>query len=217
MTGEPDEPVPDPHDGERDLAGQDPPSLTMPPWIPILIGAAIVAIAAVAVYTGLHYRQPSLNPAYSNRRSNPSAAVPEDQGAPGEPQPGASRILHGSSGENVPMPSTDPTTQHSRIRISGGGSGGVTSSFHTSVRRGLLLKVDPSEAMVYINDQPIGTAQQFSNEDEAYEFADPGNFTVRLVAPGFQDAVFQVTADPEAKDELGVIDTKLQRTKPGSP
>ena len=89
----------------------------------------------------------------------------------------------------------------------------MTSSFHASVRRGLLLKVDPPDAMVYINEQPIGTAQQFSNEDEAYEFADAGNFTIRIVAPGYADAVFQVTADPDAKEEMGVIDTKLQRAK----
>ncbi|MFN2443557.1 MAG: hypothetical protein ABR517_12805, partial [Thermoanaerobaculia bacterium] len=64
----------------------------MPRWVPLLIGAVLVVIAALAVYTGVRYRGGPIGRAFERATAT---VTPPEGGPPGEPQPGASRVMHG--------------------------------------------------------------------------------------------------------------------------
>src|SRR5438105_15938858 len=89
-------------------AGSAPPDETaeetpvMPRWVPAVIGLVLVAMAALAVYTGLRYRNPTL--ANGIIRSRRAPRTTNGGGPPGEPGPGASLVLPGESGDNAPSP-----------------------------------------------------------------------------------------------------------------
>src|SRR5258706_504665 len=62
----------------------------LPRWVPTLIGAVLVTLAALAVYTGVRYRNPTL--ADGIIRSKRSTTAVTGGGPPGEPGPGASLV-----------------------------------------------------------------------------------------------------------------------------
>jgi len=179
----------------------------LPRWVPTLIGVVLVVLAALAVYTGVRYRNPTLaDGVIHSKRANPA---PTGGGPPGEPEPGASLVFPGDSGDNAPTAS-DAVTGRARATISGG-KGGVTSAVRLWARRGMMTAVVPEEAMIYVNDLPIGEARQFNTANEVYDFPAPGSYTVRIVAPGYKERVFVVTAADNATDEIAKIDVKLAR------
>ena len=180
----------------------------LPRWVPALIGVVLVILAALAVYTGLRYRNPTLADGIIRPKRPNTAATGE--GPPGEPGPGASLVFPGESGDNAPTAS-NAVTGRARATISGGGTGGVSTAVRLWARRGMLANVVPDDAMIYINDLPIGEAKQFNTPDEVYDFPAPGSYTVRIVAPGYKDRVFVVTAADNAQDEVARIDVKLTR------
>jgi hypothetical protein len=187
---------------ERDFA-QD--AAPMPRWVPIAIGVVLVTLAALAVITGLRYRDQTLvNIVQPRQRTvRPNAPAP-----PGEPEPGASLMFPGDAA-NVP-PAHEPVAGSSRAEISGG-RGGVATTMKLWARRGMQMNVTPPDAVVYVNDVAIGQASQFDSEDKEYDFAEPGSYTVRLVAPGFKERTFIVTAEDNAKQEVARIEAKLER------
>ena len=191
MTNHP--PVP-PRGGERDAIDDPAP---MPRWVPIAIGIVLVTLAALAVLTGLRYRDQTLVRIVQphQRTMRPTAPAP-----PGEPEPGASLLFPGDAA-NVPP---------SRAEITGGvaGANGVT---RMSARRGLRTNVKPPDAVVYVNDVAIGQASQFDSEDEEYDFAAPGNYVVRFAAPGYKERLFIVTAEDNAQQEVARIEVNLQK------
>ena len=90
MTEEPRPPAPD----EPSLRPAPEEAPLMPPWVPALIGVVLVAMAALAVYTGIRYRSPTLaNAVVTPRR--PARAMTGGSGPPGEPEPGASLVFPG--------------------------------------------------------------------------------------------------------------------------
>jgi hypothetical protein len=193
--------VPDPAEPEADDVDEQP--TPMPSWVPVLIGALLVVLAGSAVYTGLRYRNDdSLTSQVRPRRDRGMTAAP-----PGEPAAGASLVLHGESGENTPTANT-PVTGEARAVISNG-PGGVQSTIRIWARRGMVLDVVPDNAMVYVNTVLIGEASQFDTPDEIYDFAEPGSYTVRIVAPNGHEKTFIVTAATEAKQEIARISVKL--------
>jgi len=200
-----------PDEGERlpppEAGSEDVPVPSMPPWIPALIALVLVALGALAVYTGLRYRSGRVDRPLTPKQ-RPVTSV-EQGGAPGEPQAGASRILHGEAGENVPLAAAAEPGRP-RVTITGGGVAGVSTTIRYSARRGMVLQIDPADAAVYVNDQAMGPARQFSGPDEVYEFAEEGKFTVRLVAPNFRDEIFVVTADPAAREEVVTVRRNMQ-------
>jgi hypothetical protein len=181
----------------------------LPRWVPALIGAVLVIIAAFAVYTGLRYRNPTLADGIIRPKRTPATAT-MGGGPPGEPGPGASLVFPGESGDNAPTAS-EAVTGRARATISGGGTGGVTAAVRLWARRGMNTNVVPDDAMIYINDLPIGEAKQFNAPDEVYDFPAPGSYTVRVIAPGYKERVFVVTAAENAQDEVARIDVKLAR------
>lgn len=181
--------------------------MRLPRWVPLTIGIVLVSIALLAVYTGLTYRSQGLG--RTLRRLPMVNRIQDRGGAPGEPEPGASRIIHGEAGDTIPLPHSEPPFE-TRVAISGG-KDGVVPSIRLSARRGIIVKVDPSDAVVYVNDKPMGTAAQFSTPDQAFEFAEEGVFTIRLVAPGFREYEYVVTTDPHAETEVAVLEVKLAR------
>lgn len=194
---EPPDPIGDADADSGEAESDEPEPLDLPAWIPSMIGIVLVAMASLAVYTGLHGRSRplSLSPhAVSN--PEPASGLAES-GAPGEPQAGASRVVHGAMGETVPEPADNELSDGENLMA----------------RRGMLLHVLPEDAVVQVNDQPIGQAIQFRAREEAYEFADPGDYRIRLTAAGYEDAVYVVTADETAPDELVVIEARLVRKK----
>ena len=191
-----------------DSAPLEPEVPPLPRWIPALIASVLVLLGGLAVYTGLQYRTARVDRPVGQRK----IATPpvERAGAPGEPQAGASHVLHGEMGENVPQPA--PTdTQSSRVTIAGGSGSAVSTTIRYSARRGMLLKIEPQDASVYVNNQAMGAASQFNEPEEVYEFAEEGKFTVRLVAPTFVDETFVVNADPAAGDEVVTIRRTMKR------
>ena len=101
-----------------------------------------------------------------------------------------------------------PVEGQARAVISGG-KGGVTSVVRIWARRGMVLNVLPDDTVVYVNDVPIGQVSQINTMDEAYEFAAPGSYTVKLVAPNGAEKTYVVTASEDAKQDVARISTKM--------
>ena len=183
---------------------QDSEPVVMPKWVPVTIGLVLVAMAALAVYTGIRYRNPPLvNGIIRMRR--PARPI-TGGGAPGEPGPGASVVLPGDSGDNAPSPNT-PLTSTARAEISGTGSV-ITGIMHLTARRGMTVNVTPDDAMIIVNDTPVGMASQLR---WPYEFAAPGSYTVRINAPGYKEQAFIVTASDNATPEVVTVNATLQK------
>ncbi|HEX8170683.1 MAG TPA: hypothetical protein VF824_09110 [Thermoanaerobaculia bacterium] len=193
------EPIPD---RERDAS--DPEPAVMPRWVPLLIGAILVLLAALAVFTGLRYREDAMGGGVVRQRSASRATAPAP---PGEPGAGASLVLHGESGENRPS-ANEPVQGQSRAVITNG-SAGVEAVVRVWARRGMIFNVLPDDATVYVNDLRIGEVSQFNTVDEVYEFAEPGSYTVRVVAPNGATRTFVVTAADDAKQDVARISVKL--------
>lgn len=175
----------------------------MPRWIPVLIGVVLVLIAALAVFTGLRYRgEPdTITEQVAPRRERTTNAPP------GEPGAGASLVLSGNEGDMTPEANA-PVSGKARAVIEGG-RGGVSSTVRIWARRGMVFNVLPEDAMVYVNEMPIGQVVQFNTVDEVYDFAAPGSYTVRVVAPNGAEKTFIVTATDDAKQEVARISAKL--------
>lgn len=182
---------------------QEPEAAPLPPWVPVLIGAVLVILAGLAVYTGLRYRNNTIVSVVKPRRV-PAAntAAP-----PGEPQPGASLVFPGDSGDNAPV-AHPPVTGKSRATIVGTGHD-VESTVRIWARRGMTTTVTPSDALVYVNDVAVGQANQFSAQP--YEFPQAGSYNIRITAPGYRDRTYVVTAADNAKDEIATIEAKLDK------
>jgi hypothetical protein len=194
------------HNDEVETPPQPEPEETpapMPRWIPILIGAVLVTIAGLAVLTGVRFRDEApLGGAVKERRERTTTPAP-----PGEPGAGASLILHGQEGDTTPA-ANEPVEGRARAVITGGPQG-VQSVVRIWARRGMVLNVLPEDALVFVNDVPIGQVNQFNTMDEVYDFAQPGSYTVRIVAPSGAESKFIVTASDDAKQEIARISTKL--------
>ena len=192
---------------ERDLAEPevaDEPS-AMPRWVPILIGAVLVGLAALAVYTGLRYRQDNTLTAHVPPRA---ATRPNSPAPPGEPGAGASLVVPGKSGEDTPV-ANEPVAGPSRAVISGG-PGGVQGTMRLWARRGVVFNVLPDDSMVYVNDLLIGQVRQFNSIDEVYDFAEPGSYNVKIVTPSGKSRTYVVTAAADAKLEVARISVKME-------
>ena len=182
-----------PRGGERDADDAAP----MPRWVPIAIGVVLVTLAALAVLTGLRYRDQTLVRIVQPHQRAMRATAPAP---PGEPEPGASLLFPGDAA-NVPP---------SRAEITGGVAA-ANGAVRMSARRGLRTNVTPPDAVIYVNDVAIGQASQFDSEDEEYDFAAPGKYIVRLAAPGYKERLFIVSADDNADHEVARIEAKLQK------
>jgi hypothetical protein len=181
------------------------PGAGMPRWVPVLIGLVLVSIAALAVYTGLRYRESdTLTRHVTPQRDRTHVPAP-----PGEPGAGASLVMHGREGEDTTPAAGEPVEGESRAVISGG-PGGVSATVRMWARRGMILSVEPPDAMVHVNGMLIGQARQFDTADEVYDFAAPGSYTVRVVAPSGAEKTFVVTAADEAQDDVATIAVKLK-------
>lgn len=181
---------------------QGPEPGSLPSWIPVLIGGVLVILAGLAVYTGLHFRNEESLTTQLQPRRRPMTTAP-----PGEPGAGASQVLHGESGENTPAANA-PVTGEARAVITGDASG-VQTTARIWARRGMVLNVLPDDSMVYVNDVLIGQVRQFNTMDEIYDFAEPGSYTVKIIAPNGTEKTYIITAGDEAKEEVARISAKL--------
>lgn len=179
---------------------------TLPRWVPVVIGAILVAMAGLAVYTGLRYRNNTL---VSIVKPHRRVAPPTTAAPPGEPEAGASLMFPGASGDNAP--SAHPAVTGAARAVVTGTGGSITSTVRIWARRGMQLNVVPDDALVYVNDIAVGQARQFNTPDEIYDFPAAGSYNVRLVAPGYKDRSFVVTASDSAKSEIARIDAKLEK------
>ncbi|HEV7484406.1 MAG TPA: hypothetical protein VGQ65_01895 [Thermoanaerobaculia bacterium] len=180
----------------------------MPRWVPGVIGIVLVAMAALAVYTGVRYRTPTLaNGVVKSRR--PARAMTSGAGAPGEPEAGSSLMFPGDAADNAPA-AHDAVTGRARAEITGTGHG-ITATVRIWARRGMMTNVVPEDAMVSVNDLVIGQAKQFDKPDEIYDFPAPGSYTIHISAPGYKDQQFIVTVADDAKQEIARLDVKLAK------
>jgi hypothetical protein len=190
---------------EHSHAPHEQPASVMPRWVPVLIGVILVLMGALAVYTGL--RKGDDETLLSHVRPRKSVQRTGTPAPPGEPGAGASLVLHGQSGENTPEANA-PVRGQSRTVIEGG-PGGVNSTPRIWARRGMVLNVFPEDTMVYVNEMPIGQVSQINTMDEAYEFAAPGSYTVKLVAATGAEKTYIVTASDDAHLDVARISTKF--------
>lgn len=181
----------------------EPEAAPLPPWVPTLIGVVLVVLAGLAVYTGLQYRNSTIVSVVKPRRV-PAANTPAP---PGEPQPGASLVFPGDSGDNAPV-AHPPVTGKSRATIVGTGHD-LEATVRIWARRGMTTTVTPPDALVYVNDVAVGQANQLSTQP--YEFPQAGSYNVRITAPGYRDRTYVVTAADNAKDEIATIQAKLEK------
>ena len=183
---------------------QEPEGTPLPRWVPITIGAVLVVMAALAVYTGMRYRdEATLTGQMRPRRDRGMTSAP-----PGEPGAGASLVMHDSAGEDNTPAANEPVQGSSRAVITGG-PGGVETTVRIWARRGMQLEVTPAEAMVYVNDVPVGHANQFDTTDEIYDFPAAGSYTVKVVAPNGKQKTYIVTAADDAKQEIARLKAAL--------
>ncbi|HVR42735.1 MAG TPA: hypothetical protein VMS56_04755 [Thermoanaerobaculia bacterium] len=194
----------DPRGTDGEGAGDRTPG-ALPRWVPAVIGVVLIALAALAIFTGLRYRGGSLGRAFDRAASN---VLPPEGGVPGEPTPGASRMEHGAGGDRVPQAHRPGERGSSRVVITGG-EGGVIPSIRLSAQRAMRVTVEPSDALIWVNDQLIGSADHFATPD-LYEFPEEGEYTVRLHAPGFDEIEYIVVVDPAAPNEIAQIETTLR-------
>ena len=173
---------------------------TMPGWVPVLIGAILVVLAALAVFTGLRYRENTLT---NIVRPRATPARSSDSAPSGEPDAGGSLVVPGA-----PPEANAPVSGPSRAVVTGG-PGGVNATVRIWARRGMVLNVLPEDAMVTVNNVPIGEVRQLNTIDEAYDFPQAGSYTVTISAPGYKQRTFIVTAADDAKDEIARITAKL--------
>ena len=203
MTDQP--PVVPPAPSRAHEPHEPPQPAMIPRWVPVLIGAVLVVMALLAVFTGSRFRDTSLVGMVKPRKlSRPASAAP-----PGEPEAGASLMFPGESGDNAPV-AHSPVTGSSRATVTGG-KNGIASSIRMSARRGMMTHVVPGDALVYVNDVAVGQADQFDTENEIYDFPAAGSYTVRLVAPGYRDRQFVITVAEDAKGEIARLDVKLEK------
>jgi hypothetical protein len=188
---------------EQPGAPAEPEAAPLPGWVPILIGLVLVALAALAVFTGLQYRNSTIVGVVKPRRV-PAANTPAP---PGEPQAGASLVFNGESGDNAPVAHPAVTGQ-ARATITGTGNV-IEGTVRIWARRGMTTAITPPDALVYVNDVPVGQANQLTAQP--YEFPQAGSYTVRITAPGYRDRLFVVTAADSAKEEIATIVAKLAR------
>jgi hypothetical protein len=197
------EPVPDPNESESGS-----PSAPMPSWVPIAIGVVLVALAALAVFTGLRYRDDDtlvgiVKTTTSTSHPRTTAAAP-----PGEPGAGASLVYHGDGGENTPTANA-PVQGRARAVVTNDANG-VQAMVRIWARRGVVFNVLPDDTMVYVNDLPIGPVRQFNTMDEVYDFAEAGSYNVKLVTPSGKTRMFVVTAAEDAKQDIARINARLE-------
>ncbi|HMC20431.1 MAG TPA: hypothetical protein VKL19_01165 [Thermoanaerobaculia bacterium] len=185
MTDLPPETPPPEPPRERHVPDQP----VLPSWVPTVIGIVLVLMAGLAVYTGLRYRNPTLANGIIKTRRPPRAMT--GGGPPGEPEPGASLVF----------PENAPTAEAATI----------TGSAVMTARRGLITNVLPDDALVYVNGVVIGEAKQFNTMNKVYDFPAEGSYTVRLIAPGYKEAQFVITASDNAQQEIARIDARLAR------
>lgn len=180
------------------------PGAAMPRWVPVLIGVVLAIMAGLAVYTGMRYRDDDtlVGRIQPQRRERTTTPAP-----PGEPEAGASRVMHGDEGDHTPS-ANEPVEGSARAVITGG-PGGVESTVRIWARRGMLLQIAPPESMVYVNETLIGHASQFDTEDEIYEFPAAGSYTIRVVAPSNRQKTYVVTAADDAKQDVAHIKAAL--------
>lgn len=186
-------------DDERDL-GPEP--AVMPRWVPVLIGVVLAAIAGLAVFTGLQYRDDTLSARVGDRNE---ARPRQNAAPPGEPDAGGSLVLP----ENTPA-ANEAVTGDARAVISGDAAG-VQSQVRIWARRGMVLNVLPEDAEVHVNGTPMGVVRQFNSMDEAFEFAAPGSYTVVISAPEHKPRQFVVTVAENAPNDVARISAKLDR------
>ncbi len=177
----------------------------MPRWVPTVIGIVLVAMAALAVYTGIHYRTPTLANGVVKSRRPPRAMT--GGGPPGEPEPGASLLFPGDSADNTPA-AHEAVAGRARAEITGTGHG-ISSTILIRARRGMITNVVPGDAMIAVNDLVIGQARQFNTMDEVYDFPAPGSYTIHISAQGYKDQQFIITVADDALQEIAKLDVNL--------
>jgi len=179
---------------------EEPPPPPLPKWIPILIGVILVALGILAVATGVRYRQQGTIVNIVRPKRVPQSNSPAP---PGEPEAGASLIFDGNA------PTAHPAVAgRARATITGSGNT-IESNVHITARRGMTTAVTPDDALVYVNDLLAGQAKQFATQP--YEFASPGSYTVRIVAPGYADRVYTVTVAENGGAEVARIQARLNK------
>ena len=184
---------------ESGQPGEPDSGTSMPRWVPLLIGAVLVTMAGLAVYTGIRYRDDdTLTAKVRPRRERTTTPAP-----PGEPEAGASRVMGDST------PSANAPVEGSARAVISGGPGGVESTVRIWARRGMLLEVTPADSLIYVNNTLVGHANQFDTEDEIYDFPAPGSYTVRVVAPNNRQKTYIVTAADDAQQDVAHIKAQL--------
>ena len=168
-----------------------------------MIGVVLVAMAALAVYTGLRYRDAD---AGRRHRASRAAGARDDQRRRPSRRAGAGRVARLSRRCRRQRADRARRRHRPRARRDHAAPARHQSTVRIWARRGMITNVVPDDAMVYVNDLVIGQAKQFDTPDEIYDFPAPGSYTVHIVAPGYKEQQFIVTVADDAKEEIAQTD-----------
>jgi len=185
--------------------------LALPAWVPAAIGLTLVALATMAVYTGFRTQVRPQDRSLTLRPFDTSEGLyPEETGgSPGAPGPGSSRV---SPEDELPAPEPLERARPGGLAITGDAEG-LVGRRSLSARRGVVFRIEPPDAMVWVSDVAVGSARQFASADQAYEFPEEGVFRIRITAPGHAELDLEVSADRNAKLELAEVTAKLPQLR----
>src|SRR3989442_2137875 len=94
----------------------------MPTWVPTVIGVILVVMAALAVYTGLRFRNPTLSNGVIKTRRPPRAMT--GGGPPGATEAGASLVFSRRPADDTTAPGpSPPNTPHAHPAPARAGAG----------------------------------------------------------------------------------------------
>ncbi len=86
----------------------------------------------------------------------------------------------------------------------------VAQVFHA--RKGAEFNVSPEEAIVAVNGQRIGAADDWDGAGggKVYMFSGPGTYDILLTMDGYETMRIQVVVAADAKREIADVDSELQ-------
>jgi predicted Ser/Thr protein kinase len=147
-------------------------------------------------------------PVPTRRRANRATATPTealDAGRQPEPQPPA---------RSEPAP-REPAPREAAARE----AGALRAETTISVRQGVKINVDPTDARVFLDGRYIGISNDWDGHGggELLTFEDEGTHRLRFAFPGRRDRVVDLRITRGADKDVKEIEGKLDDGTPGGP
>ncbi|MFH1176313.1 MAG: zinc-ribbon domain-containing protein [Acidobacteriota bacterium] len=141
--------------------------------------------------------------------------APGENGIAAPAEPAGSPPLDISSGEGAPASPQPPSfTGEAAASLPAATASKPSYEAVFRCRRYAKFDVDPEDAQVYIDDRPIGKADDWDGAGggRLYQFKQSGIYSVRLALKGYRTAWVRIIVSDGAATKVS-IDTKLKKLK----